>query len=177
MEKKIIISNTESPAAAAIETLIKTIANEQNQISLPVRLTDVAKKLGIDVQQLPLDSDVDGMLVKEKPNVNFKAVSNMFKSDHRKRFTLAHEIGHYVKKYQDWPPEKEAGIAEWRDSRSAAGFDPDEIWANQFAAALLMPASIVRKYWAQGKTDEQMAKIFDVSTQAMNLRRVNLGLN
>ena len=43
MEKKIVISNTESPAAAAIETLIKTTANEQNQISLPVRLTDVAR--------------------------------------------------------------------------------------------------------------------------------------
>lgn len=177
MEKKIKISNTESPAAAATETLIKTIANEQNQISLPVRVTDVAKKLGIEVQQFQLRSNLDAMLVKEASNGDFKVVSNMSQNNHRKRFSLAHEIGHYVKNYQDWPSEKKAAIAEMRNSRSADGFDPEEIWANQFAAALLMPASIVRKYWAQGKTDEQMAKIFDVSNQAMNLRRVNLGLN
>ncbi len=68
--------------------------------------------------------------------------------------------------------------------------DAEEIMANAFAAALLMPAELIfsnlKQYVATiGKTDRilsrddlitQLARAFDVSTEAMGYRLINLGI-
>ncbi|OZG49209.1 toxin-antitoxin system toxin component [Bombiscardovia coagulans] len=175
---RIVIPVTEStePALAASLTLFVTVSNEQRTVKLPIRVVDIATKLGLIVESLPLDEGLDGMLIKDKPNQPFKAVYNCYQPTVRQRFTLAHEIGHYIRQYQEWPVDKITAEPEHRDRNSSLGFDPNEIWANGFAAALLMPAPIVRKYWAEGKTDADMAKKFEVSESSMTFRRTNLGL-
>ena len=63
-----------------------------------------------------------------------------------------------------------------RDRKAAVGFDPNEICANNTAASLLMPTSIVRKYWAEGKSVKEIVLTFGVSESAMDICRANLGL-
>ncbi|OZG49818.1 ImmA/IrrE family metallo-endopeptidase [Bombiscardovia coagulans] len=170
------VSDSTQPEDAAIKTLLATVTDSQRHVKLPIRVGDIAHSLGLIVQSLPLPTELDGMLIKDKPQQPFKAVSNCYQAEVRQRFTLAHELGHYIRQYQEWPSDEITVEPEHRDRNSSKGFDPNEIWSNRFAAALLMPAAIVRKYWSEGKTDEQMARIFDVSESDMSFRRVNLGL-
>lgn len=176
MEKKIRIEDIQTPAGAATETLWKTVADEDGNVDLPINVNEVLEKMGIESEMMPLEADTSGLLVKDKPNEPFKAVSNMHDHPHRARFTFAHELGHFIHSYQDLPEDKIAGKVEKRDELSSRGCDPDEIWANQFAAALLMPASIVRYYWAKALSPESMAAKFGVSLSAMNNRLSNLDL-
>ena len=98
---------------------------------------------------------------------------------YRKRFTIAHELGHHflhlssdgeiVDREADLL--REAGIADHVDPRIRR-----EIEANQFAAALLMPAALVKREWTKYRSIEGMARHFQVSQQAMGIRVVQLGL-
>lgn len=176
MGEKIRVKNLKTPAAAATETLLNTIADVNGCVSLPINVRDVLDKLGIVAEEMPLNPETSGLLVKDEPNKPFKAVSNIGNHPHRQRFTYAHELGHFIHSYQDLPADKVAGKVEKRDELASLGTDPEEIWANKFAGALLMPASIVRNYWAQGTSIPAMATLFDVSVSAMSNRLSNLGL-
>ncbi len=176
MGEKIKVRNLQTPAAAATETLMRTIADANGCVSLPIDVKRVLEKLGIKVETMFLEPDTSGLLVKNKADEPFKAVSNIQNHPHRKRFTYAHELGHYIHSYQDLPDNEKAGKVEKRDELASSGTDPDEIWANKFAAALLMPASIVRNYWAQGMSVPAMSVLFDVSDEAMKNRLSTLGL-
>ena len=173
---KVPINGSTGPAIAAILTTIETIVKSNKPFYLPVPVDDIAEALGLVIQSLPLSEGLDGMLIKNKAYEPFKAVSNSRQAHVRQRFTLAHEIGHYVRKYQDWPDDTPTGEAEHRDQVSAIGWDPDEMWANEFAANLLMPTATVERYWAAGMSEADMADIFDVSVVAMHNRRLNLHL-
>lgn len=170
----IMIDN--GPYAAATDTLKQTVVKD-GRITLPVDVDAVAQRLGLIVERLVLPSGTDGMLVKEDPyDYSFKAVLDARAHVHRSRFTLAHEIGHFVHSYQDFPLGKTGGILERRDRTSSEGVDEEEVWANRFAAALLMPSGIVADLWAKGASIPDMAEILNVSTQAMGLRVHDLGL-
>ncbi len=99
---------------------------------------------------------------------------------YRKRFTIAHEIGHLVLHLGP-------GDGEIVDTADAfrTETDPDAAWtaerrreweANVFAAALLMEADLVRTKWMEIQSLEGMAEWFQVSRQAMALRLGFLGL-
>ncbi|NMM93952.1 ImmA/IrrE family metallo-endopeptidase [Bifidobacterium oedipodis] len=169
------VNDLSSPAAAATETLLKTVA-PGGGLNLPVDPFRVAELLGLKPEKLALTPDVDGLLVKNKANEPFKAVTDVYASEQRQRFTTAHEIGHWVHKYQDTPPDAVLGIVESRDDLSSKGIDPEEIWANRFAAALLMPAAIVRRHWGEGRSRDELARMFGVSRRSMDLRIATLGL-
>jgi Zn-dependent peptidase ImmA (M78 family) len=68
-----------------------------------------------------------------------------------------------------------------RDERSSLATSREEIEANGFAAALLMPADWIAADIegslgvAVGKTVESLARRYNVSTQAVEYRLVNLG--
>ncbi|EPZ6667431.1 ImmA/IrrE family metallo-endopeptidase, partial [Escherichia coli] len=66
--------------------------------------------------------------------------------------------------------------ADFRGEESKCGTDPDEIFANQFAAELLMPADEVKKLHAQGNPSYVIAHHFGVSDDAINYRLINLKL-
>ena len=57
---------------------------------------------------------------------------------------------------------------------SSAGTNPEEIFANQFAAHLLMPEREVRRLQDKGYTPTQMAFHFAVSQDAMAFHLKNL---
>lgn len=174
-KERIIVHPAESPAKTANELLNKTIATD-GTVTLPIDIEDIARQLGIEVQRLPLAPGTDGLLVKDRANEWFKAIVDAYAHPHRARFTLAHEIGHYIKDYQYFPDNQVTGIVQRRDETSSRGTDPKEVWANQFAASLLMPAGIVARLWGDNLSEEDMADVFNVSKESLNHRLENLGL-
>lgn len=173
MEERIIVHNTSDPAVASDELLRKTLVKD-DMITLPVDVEDIARQLNIEVRRLPLDVGTDGLLVKDEEGDGFKAVVDAYAHTHRARFTLAHEIGHYIKDYQF--ADGLVGVVERRDNMSSTGRDPNEVWANRFAAALLMPAGVVASLWAEGLSEEEIADIFNVSQDSFGHRLDGLGL-
>ena len=139
---------------------------------LPVDPARIARRLGIEVLEAPLPRDVSGALIKEAGE-DPRILLNQNDSPNRQRFTCAHEIGHFVRRGDN--PEVYEYI-DRRDSLSGQGLLPDEMYANAFAAALLMPAEDVRRLHREKLTDLELAIRFGVSREAMQYRLTSLGL-
>lgn len=148
----------------------------------PVPVTDMAERLGATVIEESLESDVSGILYREDNGPSIIAV-NARHALVRRRFSVAHEIGH-LRLHAGRPVIVDhlvRGRVDMRDQRSSLATSQEEIEANGFAAALLMPpewisADIENSLGATAsRTVESLALRYDVSSQAMELRLINLG--
>lgn len=158
---------------------IKLKANELSEDSL----WDIAKANDIGVYFSGLSEfneewkEVSGLIFRNDKG-KYSIFINEKDSENRKRFTLAHELGHFFlhKEYL----ESNGYIM---DSQSAVLFritdnpnEEKEQEANLFAAELLMPERLVTKAWLTTKDTDELAKIFKVSVLAMSYRLTNLWL-
>lgn len=99
------------------------------------------RSLGAYVAREPLPKSFDGMVAvlpegpeSQLPSPAALILVNSDRSLGRQRYTLAHEIGHLVRGISD----------SVRIDYDVDKGDPEERWANNFAAELLMPAHGVR---------------------------------
>ncbi len=89
--------------------------------------------------------------------------------ERRRRFTIAHEIGHFL-----LHPGRAVTERGGATNRATASLERE---ANQFAAELLMPERLVRQAaLEEGADARRLADRFDVSDQAMSLRLRRLGI-
>jgi Zn-dependent peptidase ImmA (M78 family) len=141
---------------------------------LPVDPEAIAKAMGIEVCVVtPFDDDYtnESGHYQRRPGERPLITYNFGEAPVRQRFTIAHEIGHHVHGDLDAPRDTS-------EQFSAKSRDPREIAANRFAAALLMPAAVLKQaVYGDGTTDlRDLAKKFGVSTAAMEFRLKALGL-
>ncbi|WP_129789676.1 ImmA/IrrE family metallo-endopeptidase [Promicromonospora panici] len=147
----------------------------------PVDVEKIARLKGARVVHQEMEgNDISGMLVREDNRVIIGV--NSHHATVRQRFTIAHEIGHLVLHrgralILDTPVR-----VNFRDRRSSLAEDREEMEANRFAAALLMPAEFVlaevqaRQVKQVDELIDELAGRFNVSTEAMGYRLVNLGI-
>ena len=142
----------------------------------------------IEIEEETLDSPetenkVSGLLVINKDK-NLILV-NISHPDNRKRFTKAHELGHYILHKEICPLFIDSSqLVYRRDNISAEGSRLDEIEANTFAAELLMPEKKLREEFSNkppfnimNETEIMtLADNYKVSYSAMTYRLINLGL-
>ena len=151
----------------------------------PVDVQLIATKLGLPVVYHELGADISGLLM----SAEGRASICVRDSDPlvRQRFTIAHEIGHFVLRHQFEPGAHVHVDEKWkvtaRSTNRSLGVDPQEVEANQFAAALLMPSNLLRERaqrYGERQLDDQnvaaLAREFKVSEQAMVIRLSTLGL-
>jgi len=159
------------PALSA-QTVLKSVWGDRG---FPVDPVLIAKALGLQVFNAELPADVSGAIIK-KPNRDAAIFINDADSLLRRRFTCAHELGHYIDHLQKQEDFDTYEIIEYRDQLSATGTNINERFANNFAANLLMPESEVRALHKDGLDLFQMARYFEVSPESMNYRLRNLYL-
>jgi Zn-dependent peptidase ImmA (M78 family) len=162
------------PRQAALDVLENYWANDDGQVDFPVDPVAIAKSMGAKVLRAGLDDDVSGLLVKEPDDETATIYLNSGDPDRRQRFTCAHELGHLARRGS--AKGERIGYVDSRDLESRSGKNPEEVWANQFAAELLMPAAAVRALWAQGESPTRLARVFGVSSAAIDIRLGSLGL-
>ncbi len=148
--------------------------------SAPVAVDRIADHLGIQIRLADLGEDCSGVLVRNAEGATIGV--NWGHHTNRRRFSIAHEIGHFLLHDGDTYVDKGYRV-NFRDLESGSGTKQEEIDANIFAAALLMPADWVRKAFEEQPFDlteddglEILARKFEVSTQAMTYRLMNLQL-
>lgn len=164
-----------------IHSKVNSILKSISPLTLPIDVEEIAKKRGLEVVSYDLGSDVSGLLaIKEgKGTIGY----NLYESKKRKRFTIAHELGHYElhKDKSDLFVDKEF---IYRSANTPASVEHKvmEHEANYFASCILMPTDQVRKALETMDIDlmteagiETLAALFDVSTTAMSLRISKLG--
>ena len=165
----------------AIEQEAEQLLAKCGALRVPIPLDSVVHHLELTAQARLL-ANASGVLVVE--NGRGMIGYNVNHSQVRQRFTVAHEIGHYVLhvKGQQQQLFVDRSIFN-RDEGSSTGDDAEEVQANQFAAALLMPEKMVREEIAKSAFDlddeddvSNLAKRFNVSAAAMTFRLKNLGL-
>lgn len=150
----------------------------------PVDPVEIARSSGIRVVNVdPPEESVSGFLIREDPESGAPIIGvNRHHSAVRRRFTVAHELGHLLLDHAgDW--HLDDVMISYRDEISSAGEHAPEIEANQFAAELLMPEDWLRSDFLGNQFDlgddeklRSLASRYRVSTQAMTFRLVNLRL-
>jgi hypothetical protein len=87
----------------------------------------------------------------------------------RRRFTIGHELGHWVlHRAGQTALFCRHGVVEPETTKPALPVSEDQ--ANRFAAALLMPARLIRREYATGPDFDQLCRTFDASGAAMGRR-------
>lgn len=171
-----------------IESEAQRILDSQRINTLPIPVEEIAKKAGINVFPFDLGPDVSGVLhiTNGVANIGY----NPSESKVRQRYTLAHELGHFILHVKDGKDKVFVDNENYFQLKMFRSAKPklsstdykNEQEANAFAAALLMPQEILKKelqdYSGFDFSDSSMitdlAKKFEVSTQAMSYRIINL---
>lgn len=166
-----------------IKTLVLDILGDA--YSIPVDVIKIAKQQGARLVVDDLSSSHLSGFAYQKNNEKIIGV-NETESDERKRFTIAHELGHLFL-HKNAVNYDQGGIMLFRDGHSSEGTDQREVQANRFAAELLMPEPSIREDLVKEKTFdlmtdpellrpfvERMAKKYNVSEQAMSIRLTTL---
>ena len=143
------------------------------QRRLPVDVEFLARSLGLIINKAHLQSDISGMMEKHKDTFNLTV--NASDSSNKQRFTIAHEIGHYMlhrhligdgltddRVYRSMPHSK------FFNARIGPN---EETEANKFAVTLLMPYPAIKNDLLSNQyTVESMANKYGVSRSAMAIR-------
>lgn len=171
----------------AISRIVKEKTNEfiskyiGEDTILPINITSIIQSEEVLVEYRFLDNDLSGLLIIQGDS----KLIGVEKSHglERKRFTLAHELGHLVLHNE----ESSLFVDNMLFKRQSDGYttreERMEREANYFAASILMPEFLVRKEVNLFQKDlyedeniEELAKKFGVSKPAMTFRLTNLGL-
>ena len=110
-------------------------------VEIPVKIIEICKEMGFSVYQQDLPENIcgyiaiDGELKDRFPTDRIISV-NMHESNKRRRFTVAHELGHYL---FDFEPNNNIQFYNAFETNHSEGEDRKECIANRFAAEFLMP--------------------------------------
>jgi Zn-dependent peptidase ImmA (M78 family) len=144
----------------------------------PVPVERIAKTLGAEVRFAPFDDELSGMIYIQN-GVPIIGVNSLHHPN-RRRFTIAHELGH-LELHRDMISASvhvdKNFPALMRDATSSTGTELIEIQANEFAAELLMPNTLMDSAFVGRQFDidddapiAEIAKRFRVSKQALEYR-------
>lgn len=147
------------------ESIIK---KELGTISTPVDIEKIVDNYGICISKEKMEDYQSGAIAIDEDTCGMVINSN--DAEVRQRFTIAHEFGHFVSyKYQG----KTGNITEYRDSTSSLGNNIEEVFANKFAAAVLIPKKLFLSLY-QYTDEKELANIFNVSDACIRNRVKNL---
>lgn len=155
--------------------------NNLNSSNFPLEMETLIEGLGIAVIKHDFDKDISGVL---SINGISKSIGvNRTESPKRQRFTLAHELGHYIL-HQD---KSNLFMDSILFRKASEGYtkkeEKIEKEANYFAANILMPATRIKHElynmhidFIEDEDINKLAETFGVSVSAMTYRLINLGL-
>ncbi|MET8089478.1 ImmA/IrrE family metallo-endopeptidase [Micromonospora sp. NPDC005220] len=167
-----------------IEQRAVSLLARHNALIAPVPIEAIAAGEGASIARNHFSGTESGFALRQG---EMKIIGvNTATSPRRQRFTIAHELGHLeLHSSRSLVVDHSVYIAK-RDEVSSMGSDKEEIEANRFAAAILMPHElIVQELRILLETDDfqsrdeliaRMARVFDVSNEAMGYRLINLNV-
>jgi hypothetical protein len=143
---------------------------EKYQAQAPVDVVAIANDLGINVWAMALPPSISGKIFRDPINGGSEGFSIGVNSRHsyvRQRFTVAHEIAHFLLHRKKLESDDLVDDAMYRSDLSTK----EETTANRYAADILMPLSLIRALVQAGIREPQsLAAKLQVSLPAMHIR-------
>lgn len=168
-----------------IRAVAETLLEKRNIVDAPVPVNIIAESLGLEVREEQADEDLSGFLYRDMEARTAIVGVNASHSSKRKRFTIAHELGHFLLHEGvtvHFDGQKPGITLNLRGVEAAMGTNDDEKEANLFAAELLMPAKFLERDLQNFNSDlmddnalSELAEKYNVSVQALTFRLANLG--
>lgn len=143
----------------------------KHQLKPPVDVIAIAEEIGLPVyEDDAMPDNISGMLLKNAElggSSGYCVIVNASHHINRKRFTVAHEIAHYIL-HRDEIGDEVKDNALYRSHLSNA----IEAQANKFAADILMPWDLVNRMTSNLLSQDvaSLARKFQVSQSAMAIR-------
>jgi Zn-dependent peptidase ImmA (M78 family) len=154
----------------------------------PVPVDELIRAQGVEIAKKRFDDETSGLIYVDPKSGHAVIGLNVSHSKTRQRFTLAHELGHFLLHKRSGGGlhvDERDFFVRFRDQHSADGSDREEREANAFAAELLMPTSfLVRDVkdlpdglsLSDDTAIRELSSRYGVSLQALSFRLANLGL-
>lgn len=149
------------PRKKAAKSLAQKIIKDAKITEAPVSLQKIIEYLqkdyDLDVRRASFTNEVSGLLVRCQ-DVDQEYFTIGFNSDHpwcRRRFTIAHEIGHLL-------------FGHLCDKGSSKSNNEKE--CDIFAAELLIPTTFLKKDFAKMPNVPELSKLYRVSGQAISIK-------
>jgi hypothetical protein len=141
------------------------------QLQAPVDVVAIASDLGLNVWAMDLPESVSGKIFRDPVNggasTGFSIAVNGAHSFVRQRFTVAHEIAHFILHRQKLESGDLVDDSMYRSGLSSK----EETAANRMAADILMPFALIRSLVNAGIRDPQsLASKLQVSLPAIKIR-------
>lgn len=150
---------------------------KRHQSNAPVEMVPLANDLGIKVYYANLHEDISGRIERNTRmggSSGYAIFVNENHSPKRRRFTIAHEIAHFIL-HRNLIGD---GITEDVLWRSAGLSNSIEAQANKLAADILMPWHLLNNTMRSGtRSITALAERFAVSKDAMSIRVLGVPYN
>lgn len=170
-----------TPVEKSDDPLVKQAIKfaKKNGISTsPLDVESLAEALGADIKRPNnLGDKILGRVDIDQKNPEKCTIRiNPKYNNHALKFTLAHELGHFLKQ-KKWESceigadDLPAALQYYRSSQQGG----IEWIANSFAAQLLMPEDAVKALVDQGSSEDDIARSLEVSKSALDIRLRELG--
>lgn len=159
-----------------IDQLVARVLEDNSVLQAPVPIDRIVRNFGIEIKSGDL-GDVSGLLIRNSDEIVIGV--NSEQNSTRQRFTLAHEMGHYLLHDGISSHLDRDYRVNFRSSESSQATNVEEIEANYFAACILMPKIFLDRDNAVAALDSNqgvsdLAKRYKVSQHAMSLRLGNV---
>ena len=164
-----------------IEKRASQVLNNFSIKQPPILLDKILAVYNITLGEAPSD-EYSGFLIRKNGSALIGINSN--DTFARQRFTIAHELAHFLlEKTKDTFVDEHSKINH-RSYSHENGKERNEVMADKFAASLLMPRNFLKRDFMrieikgifQENDLEYLAEKYVVSKEAMKYRLVNLGL-
>ena len=157
-----------------IEEITINLLNRHNYIDDMVDIADIVRQQNYNVFIDDLDSNISGYVDHD----NKEVVLNKNETPERRRFTLAHELGHIILNSNNRIQHRDNILNNQLDIYAN---DDKEVEANYFAGCILMPRNVFIREFNSIKGDidykiQKLAYYFGVSKLAVNVRANVLNL-
>lgn len=165
-----------SPPSARATEVVDDYVRDTGSLIPPVPVESIAEWLGAELRPFDHDQpgapDWDGALdwrdTSAPPVVWYRRQNR-----NRERLTIAHELGHLCLHVAE--SQRQGLTVFYRDETLGSHRGRAERQANDFAAAMLMPKSLIDEHVLRFGADERLlAQKFQVSRDAMHWRLLNL---
>jgi Zn-dependent peptidase ImmA (M78 family) len=162
-----------------IDRLVRELLDKYHIGQPPVPVSNIARDEGAQIVVKKFNREISGLLLR----ANNQIIIGVEKTqpETRQRFTIAHELAHLLLHDGEEVRVDTNFRINLRSPESSSAEDMEEIEANAFAAALLMPEVFLRGDLANFVLDvddphqvQQLAQRYGVSAQAMTIRLTNL---
>ena len=162
--------------AGSPEGLVSLILKAEKDLPIPVPIEDLC--LQLDIKEIKaFDTEAfEGALITDKARSSGIILLNENRPHPRKRFTIAHELGHFLIPTH-MPNDEGKFLCSREDMQRLSAQENDrrarmEVEANRFASLILIPPPSLRVQLGECRTPDlqdvpRLARLFNVSKQAM----------